>query len=277
MAATADTIWKVPAYLPHLQPPLTSAAVAAAEQEIGYRFPTEFLNLLKKQNGGYIRFSLPNLVHGSIAGIGPHFPSITGFDWEECEVHVSFPLQGLVPFDGDGHWHLCLDYRQNADAPSVTLADIECDHETCIADSFADYLGMLQIDVGDKYVLEGVSEMEKIKADLSALLKTVFDPPDVWAYGYPTHRARLGTKNNPEWIWISPNTVPRGFVRPDDSRYAELKDLMPGYASRFPDVPEGSYILTVTNGVRKEVIEACAKSRIVARPLREFFSSDRTN
>jgi hypothetical protein len=111
MAATADTIWRVPAYLPYLQPPLTDEAVAAAEKAIGFELPAEYLHLLRKQNGGYIRYSLPENVHNTIAGIGPHFPSLTEFDWDQCQESVSFPLRGLVPFDGDGHWHLCLDYR----------------------------------------------------------------------------------------------------------------------------------------------------------------------
>ena len=270
MGATADTIWQVPAYLPYLQPPLTDKAVMSAEKKIGYKLPAEYVNLLKKQNGGYIRFSLPEMVHDSIAGIGPHFPSLTGFDWDESQEHVSYSLQGLVPFDGDGHWHLCLDYRHNSVSPSVTHADIECDRESHVADSFADYLAMLEIDVGDEYVLESVSEIEKVKADLSSSLNTAFDPPDTSAHGYPTHRARLGTKNNPEWIWISPNTVPRGFVRSDDPRYAELKDLMPGYASRFPEAPASSYMLGATDGVRSKVIEACVRCRMVVRPLREY-------
>jgi hypothetical protein len=32
VAATADTVWAVPAYLPYLQPPLTAQAVASAEK-----------------------------------------------------------------------------------------------------------------------------------------------------------------------------------------------------------------------------------------------------
>jgi SMI1 / KNR4 family (SUKH-1) len=270
VGATADSIWRVPAYLPYLQPPLTDKAIASAEKQIGYDLPTEYLHLLKKQNGGYIRFSLPEMVHDSIAGIGPHFPSLTGFDWDECQDHVSFPLRGLVPFDGDGNWHLCLDYRQDSSGPSITHADIECDRESRIADSFADYLAMLKSDVGDEYVLEGLSEIEKVKANLSLSLSLTFEAPDTWAHGYPTHRARLGTKNNPEWIWISPNTVHRGFVRSDDPRFAELKDLMPGYASRFPEVPADSYMLTVTDGVRSKVIDACVRTRMVIRPLREY-------
>ena len=109
------------------------------------------------------------MVHDSIAGIGPHFPSLTQFDWDECQEYVSFPLQGLVPFYGDGHWHLCLDYRQTSGNPSVTHVEIECDRESRIADSFADYLTTLRIDVGDDYVVEEVSDIEAVKSALEAI------------------------------------------------------------------------------------------------------------
>ena len=270
MSATMDTIWQVPAYLPYLQPPLTEAAVDSAEREIGYKLPTEYLNLLKKQNGGYIRYSLPEMVHDSIAGIGPHFPSLTGFDWDECQEYVSFPLKGLIPFDGDGHWHLCLDYRQQIGAPTVTYLDIECDQESPIAASFADYLGKLRIDVGEEYVVEAVSEVENLKSELSAALGITFEPPDTYAHGYPTHRGRLGTGKNPQWVWISPNTTSRGFVRPDDARYAELKDLMPGLASRFPEAPADGYILSATDALRAKVVHACVQTGRVIRPLRKY-------
>lgn len=270
MGATADTIWQVPVYLPYLQPPLTDEAVASAKKAIGYKFPTEYLNLLRKQNGGYIRFSLPENVHNTIAGIGPHFPSLTDFDWDDRSAEVSFPLQGLVPFDGDGHWFLCLDYRKNRDNPAVTHADIECDREDRIANSFADYLGMLQIDADEEYVLEALPDIDIAKAKLSSSLAVDFDPPDIWAHGFPMHRARVEKTSNPEWMWISSNTVPRGFVRPDDPRYAELKDLMPGEALRFPEAPADSYILSTTDGVRSQVIDACKRAGLTIRPLREY-------
>jgi hypothetical protein len=270
MAATPETIWQVPAYLPYLQPPLTDAAVAAAEAAIGYKLPPDYLNLVRKQNGGYIRYSLQEMVHDTIAGIGPHFPSLTGFDWDECQEYVGFPLEGLVPFDGDGHWHLCLDYRQRKDAPTVTHVDIECDRESPVAGSFADYLAELQIDIGEEYIVEGAVEIERIRSQLSSALGITFEPADSYAHGYPTHRASLGADNSPQWVWISPNTVPRGFVRMDDARYAELKDLMPGLASRFPEVPADGWILSATDAVRARVVRACVESRMVIRPLREY-------
>ncbi|VTU00634.1 SMI1 / KNR4 family protein OS=Campylobacter gracilis RM3268 GN=CAMGR0001_1338 PE=4 SV=1: SMI1_KNR4 [Gemmataceae bacterium] len=266
MGATADTIWQVPAYLPYLQPPLTSEVVAAAEAVIGYRLPQELLSLLARQNGGYIRYSLPRNVHDTIAGIGPHYPSLTAFDWDECQEHVSFPLHGLVPFDGDGHWHLCLDYRENPVTPSVTLVDIECDRQTEIARSFADYLDVLRIDVDDQYVLLAVADLEDVKSRLAAILSVAFDPPDAGDHGYPTHRAR----QNSGWIWISPNAVPRGFVRPTDPRYTELKNLMPGSASRYPELPENSYLLSASEAILPAVVDACARCRLLVRPLHEL-------
>ena len=47
-AATPETIWQVPAYLPYLQPPLTKAAVRAAEEKIGYKLPIDYLNLFRR-------------------------------------------------------------------------------------------------------------------------------------------------------------------------------------------------------------------------------------
>jgi hypothetical protein len=270
MPVTPETIWKVPAYLPYLQPALTDAAVAKAEAKIGYKLPADYLNLLRMQNGGYIRYSLPEKVHNTIAGIGPRFPSLENFDWSECQELVGFPLDGLVPFDGDGHWHLCLDYRRCKDAPAVTYVDIECDHEAPVAASFTEYLTKLQLDVGDDYVVEGVSEIQKIAAALSAALRVAFEPPDTYAHGYPIYGAQLGTKKNPEWVWLSPNRVLRGFVRTDDARYKELKDLMPGEASRFPEVPADACILGATDAVKVKVLDACARSHMTVRPLRDY-------
>lgn len=273
MKATAETIWRVPAYLPYLQPPLTDDVVASAENEIGYKLPCEYLNLLRKQNGGYIRFSLPEMVHDTISGIGPYFPSLPRFDWDECQEHVSYPLQGLVPFDGDGHWALCLDYRKNSQIPTITYADVECDWESHVADSFTDYLGMLRIRVGDELVLEKIRNIDDVKRQLSSVLGVEFEKPDTWAYGYPTQRAFLGRIDDiPLSLWISPNTVPRGFVRNNDRRYSQLKDLMPGLADRFPNLPEGSYILSVSDGARERVLNACSKCGLSAIPLRDFLA-----
>src|SRR5262245_18293453 len=141
MAATAQNIWRIPAYLPDLQPSQTDEVIVAAEKQIGHPLPREDLDLLRGQNGGVIRYKL-NYANEQIAGIGPNLPSLTNFPWDDYEEHVSFPLHGLYPFDGDGHWNLCLDYRNTPKCPVITCVDTEADTQSHIADSFAHYLSM---------------------------------------------------------------------------------------------------------------------------------------
>ncbi len=145
MSASPQNIWKVPAYLPYIQPDLTEETISETEHKLGVRLPEDFLALLREQNGGYIRYSLDELPHELINGIGPHFPSLTDFDWDVVQEHVSFSLQGLIPFDGDGHWYLCLDYRRNRETPAVSYIDLECNNEYEVANSFADYLKLLEV------------------------------------------------------------------------------------------------------------------------------------
>lgn len=272
MAGNPSDLWRVPVYLPYLQPPLTDAAIAAAEHQLGVRLPAELIAALRVQNGGYIRYSLPGTVHSLIAGIGPNFPSLTDFDWEDSQEYVNFELQGLVPFDGDGHWHLCLDYRTSPGSPAITLIDVDADEEQRIADSFADYLGHLEIDHGDELVITSAVDGDALRSRLAATLGTQFGPPDTWAHGYPVHRLALGTPGNPEWLWFSPNRVPRGFVRTDDTRFPELRDLLPGSALRFPELPGDSHLIGTTDGVRERVTAALAAAGFDVQPIRRFLN-----
>jgi hypothetical protein len=99
-------LWQSPAYLTYVQPELTDELVSKFEKETNYKLPLEFINLLKIQNGGYIRYSLEDIPHEVIYGIGPNLPKIEKPDWSLEKEHVSFKLEGLIPFDGDGHWNL---------------------------------------------------------------------------------------------------------------------------------------------------------------------------
>lgn len=265
MAATAQTIWSLPAYLPDLQPPLTDTMLADAEAKIGQALPKEYVDLLRVQNGGYIRYELPGRLNESIFGIGPGYPCLVAVEWDEAQENVSFPLQGLYPFDGDGHWNLCLDYRKTPNAPTVQYVDVECDSQTRVAGSFAEYLSMLRVKVrDDEYVVEGGGDIEAIKsALLSAGLKVKFNPPDFYSQGYAIHTARYGDG----WINLSPNTVPRGFVRTDHYRYNELKDLLPGEASRYPEAPADSCIMLLAGQGTKKTLAAFEKSGMHVRRL----------
>src|SRR5262249_20818962 len=56
----------------------------------------------------------------------------------------------------------------------------------------------------------------------------------------------------------------------NNPKYMELKDLMPGYAARFPELPPNSYILSTSEDVRPKAIKACTRSGLIVRPLREY-------
>ena len=98
-------IWRRPIYLPYLQEPLTPEALRAAEEELGRALPRELAMMLSVQNGGYLRYELEGYPLDAISGIGEAHPSLTRFSWGEERECVSFELDGLVPFSGDGHWY----------------------------------------------------------------------------------------------------------------------------------------------------------------------------
>ncbi len=254
-----------------MQPEITESLIRVAEKKIGFKLPSDYIALLKTQNGGYIRYGLPDSVHRMICGIGPHFPSITGFDWEGAKESVSMELDGLVPFDGDGHWHLCIDYRNDPSAPGVSHVDIEGDSESKIAESFGDYLRLLQLTVDEhEFVIPSVTDIEAVKSRVASSLGVEFEVPNSYDHGYPIHRGRCGTAKDPQWVWISPNLVPRGFVREEDRRYKELSGLLPGEAMRFPELGKSSYLLTATDGIRPRVLKAFRDASIELRPLAEL-------
>ena len=261
------TIWRVPKYLPYVQPDLTDETIADAENEIGYKLPKEYLDLLKIQNGGYIRFTLKDTLHREISGIGPYFPSITNFEWLSEYEGLSFDTRGLFPFDGDGHWNICLDYRNNKIEPEVTYIDIESDYEKLIAPTFRDYLNLLELETENKYVIETDSSVDKILKLISDTAKIEFEEPDYWAHGYPVFRSNYKDCK----IWISPNIAPSGFIRKNNERYLELKSQMETTALRYPEIPESSLLISASKkNVQEELFTKLAKGGIKIRELKEY-------
>lgn len=243
-----NTLWQVPKYLPYVQPNLTDDIVANAEKKIGYKLPKEYVDILKIQNGGYIRFKLPETLNEQIYGIGPFFPSLTDYDWTDYEGTVGFELAGLVPFDGDGHWYLCLDYRHNNTQPEITFIDTESDYEKPIAKTFKEYLKLLELDVDNKFVIETNFTIEELVKKISSIADIKFEEPDSFANGYPIYRS----KYNESWVWISPNKVPSGFIRESDDRYEELKSLMLPISLRYPEISSDYLFINVSDDVQRQ-------------------------
>lgn len=242
-----ELIWQVPAYLPYVHEALTPERVKLFERQHGVKLPVSLVAILSTQNGGYTRFRLPESPQDCIRGIGDSWPQIEPLDED-------FHLDGarLLSFDGDGHWHMCLDYRASLLSPSVTYVDIECGHESPVATSFDDFIRMLQPeDDGRSFAVLDISA-EQIAALLHEQLGIEFAVSS-FDHGYPQHRGCLPNVSDPEWVWISPNRVERGFVRETDRNYSKLVGMLPGTASRFPTLPESAVIVTATDIARARV------------------------
>lgn len=266
MFGVATGIWKVPAYLPYVHDPVSDGIVKGAETQLGVSLPPSYVNLISEQNGGYVRRILPETPHRMIWGIGPEFPSIT-------ESHRTLRRRArrgrrfwaktlpLVPIDGDGHWYLCLDYRAGTTEPSVIFVDLEIEEERVVADTFEGFLSLLQLDVSRTALgIVGDWTADSAAQTLGIALGVSFENQGTWAHGYATWRCSLSDDRNPQWCWISPNEVPRGFIREDHERFQKLNDRMPGSAKRFPEFPDVTVVISSTEGVSDVVRGACLRA-----------------
>ncbi len=132
-------------------PPLTDAAICAAQSRLGVQLPSELISLLRIQNGGYTQgFAHPMAIATTwakdhvpledLAGIlEPEHPSPMNLTRspETCVEWGLPPSQVLL--SGDGHYWITLDYRIGA-VPSVAWIDVECGQDVRIAPSFAAFL-----------------------------------------------------------------------------------------------------------------------------------------
>ena len=260
--------WRTPAYLPYVQPVLTQTAIAQAEAALGVKLTRAYLACLQVQNGGYIRFELPDkgLPHDSIWGIGPHFPNINDYQQaldpeadDEGECWSPRDCSRLVPFDGDGHWFLCLDYR-NGEEPGVAVIDVETGRDLQIASTFEDYLRLLVPSYGSNFLgLRTVVSIDEVAHRLRPFTGADFDPASDQDHGYPVRRCKLHYGGDQEWLWLSPNQCARGFVRATDHRYAELKNSLPGNALRLPEYPDAGVLIGCTEGLRNVLVGWCLK------------------
>ncbi|MGI5180316.1 SMI1/KNR4 family protein [Dactylosporangium sp. CA-152071] len=240
-------LWEVPAFLPYVQPRLTSAAVRAAERQLGVTLPATYLAMLETQNGGYLRATWPGLPHRRLDGLGPNFPGVTaGRAWWQApdaddEMWVPPEPGLLVPFDGEGHWDLCWDYRTAGPRaePAVTYVDVDAEEQVAVAGSFDAFLDGLvdEVETTAMRVMADISldTFGQILAEVSG--HEIEDQGD-WNHGYRELRARLGEQ---AWLWVSPNRVPAGFDR--DGAHVVTT---PETALRLPADPDCHLIVQCT-------------------------------
>jgi hypothetical protein len=252
-------LFRVPAYLPYLQPPLTDEAVLEAESRLGVTLPRSYVAALKVQNGGYLRLSSHPSGHAPVdvlAGIGPRFPSLHRYDWSEVKQFMAEEgftrpahLDGLIPFCGDGHYHYCLDYRKarGKREPSVTYIDVEgFNVDEILAPDFATFLHQLRPgDPSEAYGLVTREPAETVASALSNATGVRFEDQGDQDNGYRVHRARLSGES--AWAWLSQNSARRGFVRTSDPDYKKLRRTLSEEVDRYPEHPDCGFFLSCTD------------------------------
>lgn len=210
-------LWDAPAYLEYVQPELDDETLREAERSLGVKLPAAYVALLREQNGGYIRGECG--VSRILRGIGPQYPSLTeNSAWwkpgEASEDDWAPPRpELLIPFDGDGHWDMCLDYREQGPrrAPCVTLVSCESEHEEVVAPSFYEYLLKLDDSYADVLRVYGDVEASTLARQVSTALGGAEPTKDRFDHGYDEWRIAL--PGDAQWAWFHSNIVPTGFRR----------------------------------------------------------------
>lgn len=153
----------------YVSEPLTDELIESVEQELGYKLPASYIELMKNQNGGIPKdTAFPTAertswaedhaaIHG-IMGIGREKDySLCGEtgsrfmidEWGYPEIGIYF---GDCP--SAGHDMICLDYRKNGTdgEPQVVHVDQEDDYKiTFLAENFTEFIkGLVNEDVFDE-------------------------------------------------------------------------------------------------------------------------------
>jgi hypothetical protein len=145
-------------------PPLTADMIQIAEERLGVKLPSSYLDLLRIQNGGYTQgFAFPMSQETTWAADHVPLTDLFGIipdetiDTPQNIMLTSYMTDewGLpakqVLLTGDGHWWITLDYRDSA-IPAVSWIDTECNEDIRIAETF------------DKFI-EGLVSDEEFMAD----------------------------------------------------------------------------------------------------------------
>jgi hypothetical protein len=112
--------------------PLTDEMVKKAEEKLKIKLPQSYINILKDQNGGYIKFnSYPTDVPTSWADDHINVEYIWGISLEDGILKSEYFIEewempeGLVLFNGDGHTWIAFDYRHVSSEPPIVYIDNE--------------------------------------------------------------------------------------------------------------------------------------------------------
>lgn len=143
-----SNFWKESAYASesYVSAPPTEELIAAVEQELGYKLPAAYIELMKNQNGGIPKnrvFPTQEKTswadnHVAIAGIfgigGEKIYSLCGELGSQFMINEwGYPAIGVYFADcpSAGHDMICMDYRENGKdgEPEIVHIDQEADYK----------------------------------------------------------------------------------------------------------------------------------------------------
>jgi len=154
------------------RPPATEEQISGAEHALGVRFPATLRRMFLEQNGGSLRGMHQESCH-EIRPIGDTYPRIDVNDpwWHNDEYwQPEPPLNLLVPFCGDGHHDLCLDYRRCGPTgePEVCMIS-QGGPEYLVAASFDEFLDHT-VTHAATVIIEAGNEIETIAEQIGAAI-----------------------------------------------------------------------------------------------------------
>ena len=145
-----QTYWTSDLFDEYELSPLTDSIVQEVEKQLNVRFPKEYLQLLKVQNGGYLHFDkFPFAYESEDESLTIEHLFGLSVDQEEGVLQSSYLInewelpKKIVLLSGNGSVWIALDYRQNKLDPGVVLIDVDLEFEATIAESFEEFLAKL--------------------------------------------------------------------------------------------------------------------------------------
>lgn len=156
MSVNIDEFWDSNYYN---NPPLTYKMIKKAEKMLGVKLPDIFIELLRKQNGGYTKgFAFPmkekttwadnHVPLNELFGIVVNKKSESGHNILQTDYMIKewgLPEKQVL-LTGDGHWWISLDYRKGYN-PTVRWIDVESGEDVHIANNFEEFIdGLVSID-----------------------------------------------------------------------------------------------------------------------------------
>lgn len=133
--------------------PVSESTIQEAENTFNVKLPGEYIDILKIQNGGYIKFDShysPEPTSWSGDSINVEYIMGIGYDTGILDTPILIKEwdlpDNIILICGDGHSWVAFDYRNQSKNPPVIYVDSEANQIIEIAPSFKVFLNNLYVD-----------------------------------------------------------------------------------------------------------------------------------